>query len=315
MKLGAVLVALAACHAAPAAGPPAPVAGPTAPAAGAAAVGFARAMGAAFAARDASAVAARFAEDASVLVVGDREQRGRAAIERDAAAIFAAYRDVRLSIGRIWIDAPVAVIELVLGGHRGDRRIGVAGAAIVRFDRGLARDVRIYLDLATLWGQLDPRLLPDGAEIRGLEPAPATGTFTAARSAAETRNVEISNQIWSALSAHDVDRVMAPAHTDYRYFDYAAPRALDRAGTYKLVAGFLAAVTDFTIAERPTQLAAGDYVLTEVVEHAAFRGAPIVLHALDIKRIVGGQVLEEWQYSNYFEILSQVRGRPAPALR
>lgn len=307
-KLGALLVALAACHAAPAAEP-------SAPAAGAAAPEFAQAMSAAFAARDASAVAARFAEDATALIVGDLEQRGRAAIERDAAAIFAAYRDVRLAIGRIWIDAPVAVIELVLGGERGDRRIGVAGAAIVRFDRGLARDVRIYLDLATLWGQLDPRLLPDGAEVRGLEPPPATGTFTAAHTAAEARNLEIANQIWSALSAHDVDRVMAPAHPEYRYFDYAAPRALDRAGTYQLVAGFLAAVADFTIAERPTQLAAADYVLTEVVEHAAFRGAPIVLHGLDVKRIVGGQVREEWQYSNYFEILAQVRGRPAPALR
>lgn len=304
-KLGAVLVVLAACHAAPAAGPPAPVA----PAA------FAQAVAAAFAARDAGAVAARFAEDASVLIVGDLEQRGRAAIARDAAAIFGAYRDVRLAIGRIWIDAPVAVIELVLGGQRGDRRIGVAGAAIVRFDRGLAQDARIYLDLATLWGQLDPRLLPEGAEIRGLEPAPATGTFTAAHTPTEARNLELANQIWSALSAHDVDRVMAPAHADYRYYDYAAPRALDRTGTHALVAGFLAAVAGFTIAERPTQLAAGDYVLTEVVEHAAFRGAPIVLHGLDIKRIVGGQVLEEWQYSNYFEILAQVRGRPAPALR
>lgn len=121
--------------------------------------------------------------------------------------------------------------------------------------------------------------------------------------------------IRSALSAHDVDRVMAPAHADYRYFDYAAPRALDKAGTHELVAGFLGAVTGFTIADRPTQLAAGDYVLTELVEHAALRGAPIVLHALDIKRIVGGQVLEEWQYSNYFEILTQVRGQPAPDLR
>jgi hypothetical protein len=203
----------------------------------------------------------------------------------------------------------------VLDGQRGERRIGVAGAAIVRFDRDRARDLRIYIDLATLVGQIDPGRLPDGAEIRGLEPAPATGTFTAAHSATEARNLALANQIWSALTAHDVDRVMAPAHPSYRYFDYAAPRALDKAGTHRLVSGFLGVVTGFAIVDRPTQLAAADYVLTEIVEHAAFRGAPIVLHALDIKRIVDGQVLEEWQYSNYFELLTQVFGLPAPDLR
>jgi hypothetical protein len=314
MKLGAViaLLACAACGAATGAGP----AGPAGPAGGEPAAELARRIAAAFAARDPAAIAARFSEDASALLVGDQAQRGRAAIGRDAASIFAAYRNPRLELGRIWSAPPAAVIEVVFRGWHGDREVGVGGVAIVRFDGdALVRDLRVYLDIVTLWGQIDPHRLPEGTEIRGLEPAPATGTFTTARSAVEARNVELANQIWDALSAHDVDRVMAPARADYRYFDYAAPRPLDRAGTHKLVADFLGAVTDFTIAERPTQLAAGDYVLTEVVEHAGFRGAPIVLHALDIKRVVGGQVVEEWQYSNYFEILIQVFGRPAPELR
>jgi len=308
LRLAAALAILAACHAAPGAAP-------AGSAAHEPAVEIAAGIAAAFAARDASAVAARFAEDASALLVGDRVQHGRAAIAHDAAAIFAAYRGTRLAIGRIWSAPPVAVIEVVLRGRHGAREVGVAGAAIVRLERGLVRDLRLYLDLATLWGQIDPRRLPDGHEIRGIEPAPATGTFAARRSAVEARNLALANQIWDALSAHDVERVMAPARVDYRYFDYAAPRALDRAGTHKLVAEFLGAVTDFTIAERPMQIAAGEYVLTEVVEHAAFRGAPIVLHGLDIKRIVDDRVVEEWQYSNYFEILTQVFGRPAPALR
>ena len=312
MKLGAALalLALAACGGAPGGEPSTPTA-PSAPAA----VELAHRMAAAFAAHDPAAIAAQLSEDASALLVGDRPQRGRAAIARDAAAIFAAYREPRLEIGRVWSAPPVAVIEIVFRGRHGDREVGVAGAAIVRFDGTLVRDLRVYLDVVTLWGQIDPRRLPEGTQIRGIEPAPAAGTFVATRSPVETRNIELANQIWDALSAHDVDGVMAPARADYRYFDYAAPRPLDRAGTHDLVAGFLGAVTGFTIAERPTQLAAGDYVLTEVIEHAAFRGAPIVLHALDLKRIVNGQVVEEWQYSNYFEILTQVRGVPAPELR
>lgn len=311
MKRSILLAVLVACHSAPAA-PPAP---PAAPAGRAAATELAAKVAAAFEANDADAVAARFAEDASVLLVGDRAQRGRAAVARDAAAIFGAFEDERLAIGRIWIDAPVAVIELVFSGRRGDRSVGVAGAAIVRFDGALVRDLRVHLDLATVLGQIDPGRLPAGTEIRGLEPAPATGTFTAAHTATEARNLALANQIWDALSAHDVDRVMAPMHADYRYVDYAAPRVLDRTGTHEMVARFLNAVTGFTITERPTQLAAGEYVLTELVEHAAFRGTPIVLHGLDIKRIVGGQVLEEWQYSNSFELFTQAFGWPAPQLR
>jgi hypothetical protein len=310
----AALATLVACHTTPATGPHAPAA------ADAPAVELAKDLAAAFVARDAYAVAAKFTEDATMGIVGDRVQRGRGAVSRDVTAILTSYRDARLEIGRIWIDAPVAVIEIVFRGERGDRTVGVAGAVVVRFgrDRGrgpaLVRDLRLYFDFATLLGQIDPHRLPDGAQIRPLEPAPQAGTFTAAHTPAEAKNLEIANQIWSALSAHDVDAVMAPSHEDYIYYDYAAPRAKDKAGTHRLVTEFLGAVEGFTITEKPTQLAAGDYVLTEVVEHAAYRGKPIVLHALDIKRFSGGRVLEEWQYSNYFEILTQVFGQPAPGL-
>src|SRR6185436_3686684 len=179
MKRGAAIaiLAFAACGAAPKAEP----AALAAPDAGE----LAGRIVAAFAARAPAAIVARFSEDASALLVGDRARRGRVELGRDAASIFAAYREPRLELGRIWSAPPVAVIEVVFRGRHGDREVGVAGAAIVRFDGGLVRDLRVYLDVATLWGQIDPSRLPDGAEIRGIEPAPATGTFTASRSAVE----------------------------------------------------------------------------------------------------------------------------------
>jgi hypothetical protein len=81
-----------------------------------------------------------------------------------------------------------------------------------------------------------------------------------------------------------------------------------------MVEGFLAAVSDFRIADKPVQIAAGDYVITELTETAKLAGQPITLHGLDIKRFARGAVAEEWQYSNYVEILTQVRGMAPPNL-
>jgi hypothetical protein len=101
---------------------------------------------------------------------------------------------------------------------------------------------------------------------------------------------------------------MAASTTDYRYEDFSAPRALDRVETERLVANFVGAIPDFVIAEKPVQFAAGDDVVTEMVEHGTFRGRAITLHGLDVKRFRDGKVVKEWQYSNYAEVLEQLFG-------
>jgi predicted SnoaL-like aldol condensation-catalyzing enzyme len=101
---------------------------------------------------------------------------------------------------------------------------------------------------------------------------------------------------------------MAPATADYRYDDYSAPRPLDRAATEKLVADFVAAIPDFVIVDKPVQFAAGDDVVTEMVEHGTFRGRAITLHGLDVKRFRDGKIVQEWQYANYAEVLQQLFG-------
>jgi hypothetical protein len=101
---------------------------------------------------------------------------------------------------------------------------------------------------------------------------------------------------------------MASAAPDYVYVDFAAPGQLGKAATETLITSFLGAVDEFKIVGMPVQIAAGDDVVTELLEHMTWKGKPVVLHAVDIKRFAGGQVVAEWQYSNYVEVLAQIFG-------
>ena len=280
---------------------------------------FASRLASAYAARDAAAAAALYAGDASAVRVGEEagNATGRAAIERELSRELGRYRDLRLVIGRVWVGRDASVIEHVLsgtrsGGERGvafERPVGVVGAFVVRFDRaGRVTSQRHYLDQLTLLGQVDRTLLPDGMVVRPVvrEAPEGSAVLVAGGTAAEARNRAVSARVWAALSAHRVDDALAPMADDYLYVDFAAPAPLDRAATRAMVAGFLEAVPDLRFADPPLVIAAGDDVVTEVVEHATRHGSPITLHAVDVRRLSGGQITREWQYSNYREVMSQL---------
>ena len=303
---------------------PTPVASPEAPARTATemATGFAKGISEAFAARDARKAGALFTEDAVSLLIGHPDgDRGRVGIEQDIGELFARYRDVTLTVGRIWVGQEASVIELVLSGTRAagemlgtsvpERQVGLIGAAVVVFDdHGLVREQRVYLDVATLVGQVEPKRLPEGMRVRPVATTvPAgTGVLTSRGTPHEAKNLALANQIWAALDAHDPAGAMAPASDDYVYEDYSGPGPLTRADTQQMIARFLAAVPDFAITAKPVQIAAGDDVITEMVEQATFQGKPVTLHALDVKRFQNGKVVQEWQYANYIEALTQLHG-------
>jgi ketosteroid isomerase-like protein len=317
LVISLLLVAACGKRSAPAANPVPP--GPTSTEL---ATGFGKKLSEAFAARDARKAGALFSGDAVSSLVGHTDRApGRAAIEQDFARLFDHYRDAQLTIGRIWVGQEASVIELVFRGTRSagemmgasvpERPVGVVGAAVVVFDdHGRVRAQRVYLDVATIVGQVEPGLLPDGMKIRPVATGvPAgTGVHTSQGTPEETRNLAVTNRIWAALDAHDPAGVMAPASDDYVYEDYSGPGPLTRADTQRLVARFLAAVPDFAITAKPVQFAAGSDVVTEMVEQATFDGKPVTLHALDVKRFENGKVVLEWQYANYVEVLTQILG-------
>lgn len=267
----------------------------------------ARAFAAALAARDITGGAALFATDAEVSLVAGAAVHGRAAIASALDALSTRFVGLRVAIGRRWIRGNTHVIELAVTA----RSVGVAAAAIVSFDReGRISVARIYVDVPTLVGQIAPERLPEGARTR----APITGLVTgstivtATGSSTEAANLATTAEIWARLDAHDPAGVLASAAPGYVYDDYSGPAALDVAGTRKLLDGFLGLVQDFTIVEKPTYFAAGDFVITESVEHMSFRGKQITLHGLDIKEFAGGRVAREWQYANGAEVLTALLG-------
>lgn len=284
---------------------------------------FAARLSAAYGARDAAAAAALYAEGAVSERIGEPGARaaGRAAIAQGLSRTFSRYREIRLLVGRVWVGREAAVIEHLFAGSRragggglvAERPVGVVGALVVTFDRaGLVTAQRLYLDEITLIGQTEPRLLPDGMAAREVTSAVPAGSAVAVarRTPAEEANRARNAAIWAALSAHRVDDALAPMADDYLYVDFAAPRPLDREATRELVAGFLAAVPDLVFVDPPpVVIAAGDDVVTEVVERGTWRGAPITLHAVDVRRFAGGKVVREWQYSNYREVLDQLGNR------
>jgi SnoaL-like domain len=284
----AVAAVIAAC--APPAASPAPPAQP-----------FADVLVTAISAHDASAAAAQFAPDAEVSMIGGTMLHGRAAIAQGFDALFARFEHARVAIGRRWTSRDASVIELVFMAVRAGRPIGVVAGSIVTFDRaGLVATARVYVDVPTIVGQIDPSRLPEGAQTRPPVTSPPAGTIasTTTGTAAEAENLAAATASWDRLNAHDPAGVLAAAAPDYVYDDFAGPAPLDLAGTHALLERWLGLVPDFAIVARPIHFAAGDDVITESIEHMTFRGRAVTLQGLAVKHFAHGRVLREWQYAN-----------------
>lgn len=197
---------------------------------------------------------------------------------RTTAVIRTMLSDGSVKYGRLWVGERAYLQELL--------KDGVVGATIV----AAGSAPRTYLDQMRVRAPVDAA--PNGSEIfAGDNP----------------ENVAVANRVWEAMDAHDAAAALASATDDYVYDDYSGPAPLDKAGTEKMVAGFLKAVEGFKIVEKPVQFAAGDDVITEMIEHMTLKGKPIVLRSIDVKRIKNGRVVREWQYANYKELLDQIR--------
>lgn len=261
--------------------------------------------------RDADAAASLFAETAEAELVAGPAVHGRPAIATALRWVFAQFPDTRLVPGRTWIAEDVRVVEIVWTATHGGRAIGIPGAVVMRLDAaGRIATARLYLDVPTLVGQLDATKLPAGARTRSPITAPIAGTavITARGTSVEAANLALATRSWARLDAHDPAGVLADVAPEYAYDDLSGPAPLDAAGTRALLDGFLGLVGDFRITAKPTLFAAGDDVITESVEHMTFQGRSIVLHGLDIKHVVAGKVVREWQYANGAEVLAALFG-------
>lgn len=300
------------------------------------ATGYAKKLTAAFAARDAAKVAALYAPDGVSQLMGDPDvEHGRAEIEKNFSEVFGRYKDATLTVGRIWTSKTASVIEFVHSGTRSPgelmgtkvtepRPVGLLGAVLVTFDdTGLAKSSRTYLDIASNIGQVEPKLLPAGVKIRPVTttlPAGA-GTFESKGTPDETKNLDVANRLFSAMDTHKVDDLVALTSDDYTFDDVTSPGPMKKADMKQMASAFLSAFPD-TKVTKPTQFAAGDYVVTETVFDGTFKAAmapfkptdkPVTSHALDVIQVKDGKIVKEWSYGNGAEFLSQIGVMKLPA--
>jgi len=281
-----------------------------------AATGHAKRMADAFNAHDAKGVAALYAENGEWSLPGEAPDKGRATIEKHLGDFFDQVKDAKRTVGRIWVDKNVSVVEWLFEGKRGDKRIGYIGASVITLgDDGLILTNHTYFDRATAMGQVDPKSVPMPVR-RVAEVLPAAAdVFESKGTPEEAKNVDTVNEMKAALHAHKLDEYLTYLSDDTAWIDFTKvtiPR-----GKKDAVASFRGAATAFPdLAETHSlEFGAGDYVIMEVVITGTNEGpigalkpthGPVTLHALGVHLLKDGKEWRGWSWSNSVELLTQV---------
>jgi predicted ester cyclase len=280
-------------------------------------------------AHDAGSKAALYAEDATAQVAGEDPDRGRAALEKVDEGEYALFRDAKFRPGRVWVGKSASVLEYVFTGTRralplrgvkvGERPVGLNAAIVVTFDGdGLVKTEHDYFDVATTFGQVEPKLLPPGFDkVRPAAAAvlPAGSDVLEPRGTPEeSANLDVMNKVYLAFDAHAIEDALAYYADDFVQEDFTAPGPQKKADVRKHATAVLGAIPDFKFT-RAVVLPAGDDVVVESSVQGTFTGAmgpikptgqPVDVHQLDVWRLKGGKVVRQWSYSNNLDVLTQL---------
>ncbi len=295
-----------------------------------------RAIAEAFAARDVKPLSSLYAEDAVVRTWGLSDAKGRAAIEASATRTLAAFRDVKISTGRIWIkDSHTALVESVFAATNvgpfvelgivsaTNRPIGVLRATMFEVgDDGLIREERCYFDVPTILGQLAP---PDPQNpVRPVTTSPPNGTeVTVWRGAPEeAAQVEAQRTYVAALDAGKLDNVMKLIAPDFVSDDYVSPDALKgAAGLRELLAGTVKAFPDFG-GKVVSAFGAGPFGVFEM-EFTGTQAGPtgagkpsnrwLDAHEVQVNQFLDGKMFRSWSWSDSIETMRAL-GMPLPTV-
>jgi steroid delta-isomerase-like uncharacterized protein len=126
----------------------------------------------------------------------------------------------------------------------------------------------------------------------------------------------LNDRVWPTGDLTAADPFISPS---YMYHDPANPLT-GREGFRRLVDLYRTAFPDtrFTIED---QIAEGDRVLTRMTARGTHTGPlmgipasgrPIEVSVLSLMRVVGGQVVEEWERFDTAHLLAQIGALPAP---
>jgi steroid delta-isomerase-like uncharacterized protein len=303
----------------------------------------------AFSAHDAKKFAALFAEDGVIKTPGEPDIKGHDAIEKDAEKTFAAFKDCKLTHGRIWAkDKHTAVYEWIFTGTNTadapemgipkatNKPVGIMGATWAEIgDDGLIKESHRYRDIPTLMGQLapDPRnpvravvTAPDGTEERGDGPLLGSGEEIAkAVEKEEKKNIELENKLTGLLNEHKVDDALKLTAENILFVDYTRGADVKGKKAFKDMLGmYFTAFPDMRGKIR-SGFGDRDYAVMEFEYMGTQKGAfgpikatnkPVHLHQLEVDLITDSKVVRGWAWGNNVELLTElgVMKEPGAAL-
>jgi predicted ester cyclase len=257
---------------------------------------------------------------------------GREGIAARMELLFAAFPDFKLSFGKVWQKGNVVVATwrwngTDTGGFMGkkptSRPAGLEGITIAwTNDDGMVREVRVYEDGETVVEQLDAR--PHGKTPAFRPPPagapPAMEVIVGGDGAADPANLRVAKIFYDALENKKETDILALFNNDSTADDYAmSPTTARGLKDWKaLVHSWTTALPDSSQEPLVSQIAVGDYVISERIVrgtqrgpfgHVAATGVPVSLHMADILELKDGKIARFSTWSNTLELLSQVTHR------
>jgi predicted ester cyclase len=185
-------------------------------------------------------------------------------------------------------------------------------------DKGRHGDVRTYVDLGTMMGQLG--MAPKGAKVRkpAAVPAEPVRTIVATGAESETANVDAVRVGFDLFNKHDWKALTAVYAADAVLSDQSAPA--DYAGSKAIEKQFKEIGKAFPdVKEEITAIwGAGDYVVAESTLTGTNKAAapgrgikkatkkPVTLRTAHVFQMEGGKVKQHWLFANGMAMAMQL---------
>ena len=300
----------------------------------------AKAVADAWAAHDGKKYAAVFAEDALVTRPGKPDIKGRAEVEKSFNETLGAFKDAKLTIGRVWEkDKHTALMEYVFSGTNTgaapemgiatatNKPFGVVGAIWTESgDDGFIKVAHRYVDSPTILGQLTPDAKNPVRPVVNEPPSGtsrATGAATATTKGTpeEAANLEVENKWLAAVNAGKLDDGIKLVAKDVVFEDYTQPAAIKGDKAFKENIGmYLKAFPDMK-ATMTNSFTVGPFVVAEFEYTGTNKGPlgpikatnkPVDIHQVEVDEIKDGKFVRATSWGNSAEMLKQMGIMPAP---
>jgi predicted ester cyclase len=241
---------------------------------------------------------------------------GPDALVAGVKAFWTGFPDIKVEPQLVLVNGNTIVsIDLVMGTHTAEwnqipatgKKVGYLMSHVIEInDAGQATKVTVYMDPATLMGQLG--VSPAPARPAMEKGWPSSLVVVAKGSPEETANLAAAKAGVEKVNAHDVDGFLASLSDDSMESDQTAPAdTKGKEGIKKGLSAFFNGFPDLKLGVT-RELAAGDYV----VNIGTFTGTnskpipdwgikkatnkPVQVGYLEVMKVTGGKISETWRF-------------------